>query len=63
MLQKILYEYVKMKLEIINNTKSNLETKNDKNKLKKKKKNPQNSSFGLLLDKNKTQIWKIMFAI
>lgn len=62
MLQKILYEYVKMKLEIINNTKSNLETKNDKNKLKKKK-NPQNSSFGLLLDKNKTQIWKIMFAI
>jgi len=30
-----------MKLEIINNTKSNLETKNDKNKLKKKKKTPK----------------------
>ena len=40
-LQKILYEYVKMKLEIINNTKSNLETKNDKNKLKKNKNTPK----------------------
>lgn len=61
MLQKILYKYVKVKLEklLIGNTKNNLETKNDKNKLKK---NTQNSPFGLLLDKNKTQIWKIMFA-
>ena len=30
-----------MKLEIINNTKSNLETKNDKNKLKKNKNTPK----------------------
>lgn len=34
-----------MKLEIINNTKSNLETKNDKNKLKKKK-NPKTRLLG-----------------